>query len=316
MQQETELVNTASAAEGSGVTVERIAYHGWSDCYRIGNGLVEAIVVPAIGRVMHFGLAGDAAGTFWENRALDGQLHETADNEWMNLGGDKSWPAPQSSWPLHQGRAWPPPEAFDAQPLQVEVTARGVVLIAEADVGFGIAVVRHVELEQGQPSMRIRTEFHKVAGDPARVSVWTITQMRDPERVALLVPERPSFTEGFARLLATEPQGLRRSGSLLSMARHRQEYVKIGVETPSLVWVGKHCVVRIDAENGPGEYPDGGCIGEVYTNPDPLPYVELETLGPLAELQAGQSTARTTVYTVWPRTTEDVEAEARQALCS
>ena len=43
--------------------------------------------------------------------------------------------------------------------------------------------------------------------------------------------------------------------------------------------------------------------------------LELETLGPLVELQTGQSTARTTIYTVWPRTMEDAEAEARKALC-
>jgi hypothetical protein len=60
----------------AGVTVERIAYHGWPDCFRIQNGSVEAIVVAAVGRVMQLRLLGDAAGTFWENRALDGQLHQ------------------------------------------------------------------------------------------------------------------------------------------------------------------------------------------------------------------------------------------------
>jgi hypothetical protein len=38
---------------------------------------------------------------------------------------------------------------------------------------------------------------------------------------------------------------------------------------------GENCVVRIDAEQGSGKYPDGGCATEIYTNPDPLKYVEL-----------------------------------------
>jgi len=69
-----------------GVSVERISYHGWSDCYLIANGRVEAVIVPAIGRVMQLRLVGDAEGAFWENRALDGQLRDVASNDWINFG--------------------------------------------------------------------------------------------------------------------------------------------------------------------------------------------------------------------------------------
>jgi hypothetical protein len=72
-------------------------------------------------------------------------------------------------------------------------------------------------------------------------------------------------------------------------------------------------VVRVDAEIGRGEYPDGGCVTEVYTNPDPLKYVELETLGPLTTMNAGDRIKRTTVYTVIPRSTSALEDELRKA---
>jgi hypothetical protein len=68
--------------------------------------------------------------------------------------------------------------------------------------------------------------------------------------------------------------------------------------------------VRISAEVEPGEYPDGGCVTQIYTNPNPLQYVELETLGPLATLSAGDQVERTTVYRLMPRTTADPDAEA------
>ncbi|MGD0831841.1 MAG: hypothetical protein ABR907_12910, partial [Terracidiphilus sp.] len=62
------------------------------------------------------------------------------------------------------------------------------------------------------------------------------------------------------------------------------------------------------------EYPDGGSVTEVYTNPDPLAYVELETLGPLATLQIGEQIERSAIYTILPRSMPDGDAEARKIL--
>ncbi len=300
----------------AGVVIERISYHGWPDCYLIANGQVEAVVVPAIGRVMQFRLKGEAEGAFWENRALDGRLHDAASEEWINFGGDKCWPAPQSAWPEFQGREWPPPVGFDSRPVEAAATGRGVTLTSSVDPGFGIQVVRHVELDAELPVLRIRTEYRKVQGSPVRVGVWSITQMREPERVFLRLAEQSKFAYGYVRLMDAEPEALRIEGGLLSLARHPAACVKIGSDAASMAWVGRSCVVRIDAETGPGEYPDGGCVTEMYTNPDQLPYVELETLGPLATLNAGDRIERTTAYTILPRSTADAEAEARKVLCS
>jgi hypothetical protein len=293
--------------------VERISYHGWSDCYRIANAQVEAVIVPAIGRVMQLRLVGESSGAFWENRALDGQLHDAASNDWINFGGDKCWPAPQEHWTGQQGRDWPPPEAFDARPVEAVARARGVIATSPLDPDFGIQVVRCVELDAGQPIMRIRTEYRKLHGHAVRVGIWTVTQMQEPERVCILLPSKSKFTSGYVRLLAAEPADLKIDGRLLSLGRHARKHAKIGSDANSMAWVGHNCVVRIDAQSGGGEYPDGGCVTEVYTNPDPLKYVELETLGPLATMNAGDRIEETTVYTVTPRSTPDLAAEARKA---
>jgi hypothetical protein len=113
-------------------------------------------------------------------------------------------------------------------------------------------------------------------------------------------------------LIEAEPQGLRIEGGLLSLARHPAKCTKIGADATSMVWVGPALVVKIDAEDGPGEYPDGGCVTQIYTSSDPLPYVELETLGPLATMSAGDQIERTTVYTIMLRSASDPEAEARR----
>jgi hypothetical protein len=265
---------------------------------------------------MQLRLKGEAEGAFWENRELDGRLHDAASEEWINFGGDKCWPAPQSAWPEFQGREWPPPVGFDSRPVEAVASERGVTLTSPVDPGFGIQVVRHVELDAELPVLRIRTEYRKVQGSAVRVGVWSITQMREPERVFVLLAGQSKFADGYVRLMDAEPAELRIEGGLVSLARHPRECVKIGSDAASMAWVGENCLVRIDAEPGPGEYPDGGCVTEIYTNPDPLPYVELETLGPLATLNAGERIERTTVYRIMARSTADVEAEARRIFAS
>ena len=296
------------------MSVGRTSYHGWPNCYLLSNGSVEAAIVPVIGRVMQLRLAGEPDGAFWENRALDGQLHDAVSNDWINFGGDKCWPAPQTVWTGQQGRDWPPPPAFDARPAQAVPSPRGVVVTSPIDPGFGIQVVRHVELDTGQPIMRISTEYRKILGSAVRVGIWTVTQLREPEHVSILLAEKSKFPQGYLRLLLAEPAELSIDGRLLSFARHPRQCVKVGTDGSSLAWVGRNCVLRIDAEVGTGEYPDGGCVTEVYTNPDPLKYVELETLGPLRTMNVGDRIEQTTVYKVTPRSTTDLVAEARRAL--
>jgi hypothetical protein len=301
------------AALQTRVSVERISYHGWSDCYLLANGSVEAVIVPAIGRVMQLRLQGEADGAFWENRTLDGQLHDAASNDWTNFGGDKCWPAPQARWIEHQGQDWPPPVAFDEQPVNAVAGERGVVMTSPIDSGYGIQVVRLVELDSGQPIMRIRTEYRKLSGAPVIVGIWTITQMREPERVCIQLQAASKFASSYVRLLEADPADLKVNGRLLSLRRHARQQVKVGTDGSSMAWLGRNCVVRIDTEIRPGEYPDGGCVTEVYTNPDPLQYVELETLGPLTTMNPGEWIEQTTVYTVMPRSTTDLEAETRNA---
>ena len=290
--------------------MERISYHGWPECFLLSNGRVEAVIVPAISRVMHFGLAGEPESAFWENRELDGQRPTSGGGEWFNFGGDKSWPAPQSEWPERTSRGWPPPQAFDAGSAEAVAVKRGIVLTSPVDPAYGIQMLRTIELDPVRPVMRIETQYRKLYGSAVKVGIWTITQLREPERILLWRPAISRFPLGYRPLLEAKPAELKSRGRLLSLKRNPNISTKIGSDAESMAWVGKSCVLRIDAETGPGEYPDGGCVTEVYTNPDPQKYVELETLGPLEKISVGGQIRRSTVYTVMPRRGPDAESEA------
>jgi hypothetical protein len=297
------------------MTIKRIPYHGWPEALLLSNGAVEAIVVPEIGRVMQFRFAGEGTGAFWENRELDGQSPSAdADtDEWLNLGGDKTWPAPQSEWERHTGRGWPPPVAFDSGPFSATVTNEEVVLASEVDPGYGIRAVRYIRLVGQCPQLRITTEFQKEKGTSVDVSVWVITQLPEPERVFALLPEHSEFPCGFQRQRGPLPKDLRRDGRFLSLKRDPREYIKIGTDATCILWMDQRRALLIRAEDTCGAYPDGGCRTEIYTNPDPLHYVELETLGPLSTLEVGARIAAHNLYTLLRRTTPDCMLEAQRA---
>ena len=78
------------------VTVEEIEYEGWANSIEIANPDVRVVVVPAIGRIMHYGLVG-GENILWSDPKLHGQVlpdgQPNVDGEgqytWTNFGGDK-----------------------------------------------------------------------------------------------------------------------------------------------------------------------------------------------------------------------------------
>ncbi len=292
-----------------------MTYRGWPDAIIVGNGVVEAVVVPAVGRVMQFRFVGETEGPFWENPGLRGRRSEASADAWTNFGGDKAWPAPQDTWGRQAGRAWPPPAGFDGLPMTAESDDTGVTLISAVDAGYGIRVRRRIELAAAAPEMTITTRFEKVAGPPVSVGVWTITQVRDPVAVAAVRSDPPPSAPAYVRLSEDLPADLKVTGDLITLARAPQGNRKIGVRSASLFWIGRRETLRIDSALVPGaSYPDHGSSAEIYTNADPLPYVELEFLGPLESLAAGGQLERRSVYTLAHRTGPDSAGEIRRLM--
>jgi hypothetical protein len=290
-------------------TISTIIHNGWPQSYVINNGVVEAVVVPAVGRVMQFRFVG-GEDTFWENRALDGKQPDAKSAEWLNFGGDKCWPSPQSDWPAIAGRDWPPPVAFDSAPATATVEGETLTLTTAVDPGYGIQVVRRISLDGA--TMTIRSEYRKVKGDAVKVALWTITQAPHPQRIFVLLPEKPMFPEGFVGMGGPAPFDLQHHGRMISLRRHPSAKLKIGTDGDQLLWLGESTALLISSKReASGEHPNGGSSAEVYTN-DTEGYIELETSGTLATMKSGDTIAKTNTYTLSKRTTKDEVEEAKR----
>ncbi|MDQ3011804.1 MAG: hypothetical protein M3X11_13985 [Acidobacteriota bacterium] len=303
------------AATAPRITVRRATYHQWTESLILGNSQVEAVIVPAIGRVMQFRFAGEDDGPFWENAELFGKSPDPVSSTWSNFGGDKAWPAPQEDWPKLTARAWPPPSAFDSMPVKAEVKGEVIELISPIDPHYGIRTRRLIKLDAKRPAMTITTTYEKLEGMPVTVAVWTITQFKDPQGVFVPLPKTSVFSDGYVKQSKETPAELKRAGQLLSMIRSPKVSTKIGTDADALVWIGDKHVMRIDSPRvANAAYPDQGSSAEVYTNLDPLKYVELEMLGPLSQMKAGDRIERTNIYTLLRRREKSAEVEARRMI--
>lgn len=284
----------ASVDLRAAISIVKTNYHGWADSYILANGIAEVVVVPVIGRVMQFRVAGDAEGAFWENRALDGKAPTPASKDWGNFGGDKTWPAPQADWPKVTPRSWPPPVAFDSMPVEARVEGDKLRLVSPVDPHYGIRTERVVTLAAAAPQLTIETTYFKTEGRPRKVGVWIITQLSEPEDVCLRVKQ-----DKYVKQSDDLPLDLKFEKDGLHLKRSRSKSTKIGTTASVLEWRNRRLMLTIESPRIPGaEYPDEGSSAEVYTNPDPLPYVELEMLGPLKMMNVGDAIAQTNTYTL------------------
>lgn len=267
------------------------AYKGWPHAFLLSNGRVWAAVVPAVGRVMQFGLVNED-GVFWENPKLLGQSMPA--NPWDttgSFGGDKTWPAPQSVW------NWPPPDVFDREPVSARVEGSSVVLNSAVSPRFGIRTERRIELEASEPVMKITTTYFKMQGEPVDVGVWVITQAKNPQAMYLPIPADSKFPGGYSQQWGMPTNFIAREPGRLRFNRDPLVSHKIGNDADHLIWEDRRLRLTLTTARIRGAtYPDDGCSVEIYTNGGSVDYVELETLGPTRRLSIGDQLSATNRY--------------------
>jgi hypothetical protein len=293
----------------------RTNYHGWADSIWISNGKVEAIIVPAIGRVMQFRLAGHTDGPFWENPDLLGARPNPDSTTWLNFGGDKTWPSPVDTWQTVLSTNWPPPPGFDATPVVAQIDGWVVTLDYPVDEAFGIRVSREIKLANDAPVMTIKTRFEKVGPPTLDAGISVITQLKEPLAAYARTPLTSVFAQGFLPMSDRVPPSLAIRDRLLSLNRNPQHPYKIGLDVGSLLWVSDDTVLKIDSPRLLyRSYPDAGASAAISTHPDPLPYVEFEMMAPAKQLRVGDVLEQRSSYTLMRRIELDPHIEAARLL--
>ena len=305
------LALTITTAATARVTVTHTTYKGWTDAYRLSNRTVDVVVVPGIGRIMAFEFTGHPeTSPMFNNHAELGKpaVHTPGvyPQDWANDGGDKLWPSPQSDWPRHQPKSWPPDPSFDEGPYAVTRLHDGLRLTGPLSPYYRIQVVRDITLPLHGAQVNIRDTFLRsrdAAGkqDGFPVGIWSVSQVRGGATVYLPLNRRGLFPGVGLISLGDKPQLLpnwRVRGNTVAVTRPSGQGTKMGVDDAA-GWMA--CLFGGDllfserfTRRPHALYPDKGCNAEVYTNgDDKTPYIEMEVLSRMTHLRAGRRLTRT-----------------------
>src|ERR1700723_2156086 len=126
---------------------------------------------------MRYGLVGEP-NMIWESKSLAGKDSAPGTPPtWVNYGGDKLWPAPQSLW------NWPPDPILDGSSCSVKVEGASVLVFGKNSPKSGVIFKRSITMEPTGTGVKITNSMMNTAQKPQELAVWEITQTDNPDLV-------------------------------------------------------------------------------------------------------------------------------------
>ncbi|MDO8108383.1 hypothetical protein Q6348_14385 [Isoptericola sp. b441] len=301
---------------------------------RVGNDELELAFLPTVGaRLISLRVGG--AELLWRNPDhLDDDLGTVLPRDqwppldgtmgsWANLGGSKTWPAPQG-WSGPDEWPGPPDPVLDSGDWRPEVlrtpdAATVVTFTSPEDPRTGLRVERRFEIPAAGTAFRQRITFRCVADHPVRWAPWEVCQV---DTAMFAGHDEPDAGVWVGVTGCHEPSALVRLDGEIAVGdpadgRRRVEVADVIAKVGFTDADGTIEVVRPDGAGlrwtyhvAPGAYPDGGCAAEIwmqYPAAGPVPgglwptarLLELEALAPLTTLDPGQELAFEIGWSAW-----------------
>ncbi|MFI9629939.1 DUF4380 domain-containing protein [Streptomyces sp. NPDC052042] len=322
-----------AAVDGS-VRVRRApTAHG--ELITLDAGALTVTAAPGLGgRLLSVTL--DGAEFLYRNpRLLDDALaplpgvrpgpHDGPMADWLNWGGDKTWPAPQG-WDGPGQWAGPPDPVLDSGPYAARVEQRDgsatLVLTSGDDPRTGLRLERRIVLRPGSTAFVLGLTMTNTAASERCWALWNVTQLAgapsaDPAGVeGVYLGRAGSGRQATVPLVAGtgQPRVLEAAPGVLYVP-HQDVVGKVGFPD-SAGWLahvgpGRTLVQRFAVYEG--AYPDEGSRAEVWMEcplAEGLPHlggllprdhvVECEALGPLTMLAPGASASLDVEFGVGP----------------
>lgn len=270
------------------VQVERVTCLDQPECIRLSNGTVEVVVTTRVGpRIIRYAFVGG------ENllAELPDMRVQTDLGEWKPWGGHRLWTAPE-----HMPRSYAP----DNGPVEATVDGGTVTLVQPVEAQTGMQKTLTVTLAPSGTEVVVGHRLTNRGLWRVPVAPWALTIMNTGGTV--IIPQEPyashdddllparamtlwSYTDLSDPRWRIGPKFIR-----LSTDASREGSQKIGVSNrrgwAAYARQGTLFVKRYAWQEG-ATYPDFGVNTETYTAGS---FIELETLGPIVELEPGAST--------------------------
>lgn len=281
-------VLTAAVALHAGptVTIEKTAFKGWPNCYRVSNGTVEFIATTDVGpRIIAYGFVG-GANLFFVREDFAGQ---TGGAEWKNYGGHRVWHAPED-----KVRTYEP----DNSPVQVQTITNGLRLTMPPGPLSGVQKELEIALDPDSSAVRVMHRLRNAGSWPIELAPWAISVMAPggfavapmptgfhPDR---LLPNRALTLWPYTDM--RDDRWLWGTDYVLLRQKvvQGQERTKVGMNSDAgwaAYYLRPYLFIKRFTPVAGARYPDFNSSLEVFSNNRML---ELETLAPFTTLQPGE----------------------------
>jgi hypothetical protein len=299
-------VSRAPAGRRDGISATRHRYRDL-DVVRLDNGELSLAFLPQVGGRL-ISLAVGGAELLWRNPAyLDGRLHprtpradwprpDGSMGSWVNLGGSKTWPAPQGwsgpgEWP------GPPDDVLDSGTYRARLSvdaagAAGLTLTSAVDRRTGLQTTRRFTLPAAGTAFFQTSSFANRSTRPVTWSIWEVAQVDTGP-----LDDAPSGRIEVDTVDDGEPVRLIEAAGRLQYTMRsaavdvpiQSTVGKLGFPTASgtLRWLrADGARLTMSTRRRPGAtYPDGGCPAEIWLQyPIPAPLADFGGLHPDADL--------------------------------
>lgn len=267
------------------VNIEKTAWGGWPNCYRISNGEIELIVTSDIGpRVMRCGFAGGQ--NFF--RVFEDQMGGVGEKEWQFRGGHRIWLAPEDLKRTY---------ARDNDPAEIEIHEGVLTATQSIEPETGLQKQLVIRMDPEGTGVGILHRMKNTLPFAIRYSAWALTMMAQggtgvtgfPPRGRhedILAPTNPLVMWAFTDL--RDPRWLFLHKYLvLHHDPKNTSHTKLGLfneKTWGAYILNTEMFLKKYAADPAKTYPDMGCSYETFASDGML---ELETLGPMTEVEPG-----------------------------
>jgi len=269
------------------VRVEKTAYQGWPNCYRMTDGEIELVVTADVGpRIMRCALVG-GQNLFME---FTDQLGKSGEREFQLRGGHRLWVAPEQL-----ATTWAP----DNAPVKIEARGRVLRAIAPVEPSTGLQKEIEVRMPASGGSVEVLHRVTNTTPWAIELAPWALTMLAPGGTEVMGFPPRGKHPEV---LLPTNPLVMWAYTDFSDPRwRFTQKYLilrqdpkmaapqKVGLFNPD-TWaaylLGTDLFVKRMKADPARTYPDFGCSFETFTNAD---FLEMETLGPMTKIEPGGS---------------------------
>lgn len=293
------------------VSTSIVSYSGWEDAVQIENTKIKLVVVPSIGRVMHYSLKGEPnilyvnPKTKGETLRSLGQKNEKGELQWHTFGGDRIWLTEESLFEPLSGYFRPPDHYTDGMAWQYKLLDNGVQMTSPVSQFNGAQLERTITIEQQSTQVKVQQRLikvrlaHKKELEPIPFTIWNLSKFRNPEQTFFPISKESIYKEGVLPMDWGKPmQYTIKEGYCVFTPKEDQMQKVVGDPRKWLAGIAEgQVLVEYFEFDENGKYPDmGTSIAIFMMNKE---FAELECLSPLQELTVGESYSYNLVWDIF-----------------